>query len=390
MTLTNFVFYIGFYFTLAAVPVYVARQGAVAAQVGLVGSAMFLATLLGRPLAARLVAAPGRGATLLAGAVLSAGVAALYPWLGSPLWVAAGRALHGLALALFTTAATVMVADAAPAARRGEALGVFGASANAAAAFGPAAGLAVAGAAGFGVTFAAAAAVAGAAAALAVALGLTGRTPRAVPAAPVPLPANGAAGTAALVRRLGVPALVLASFGLTYAVHVNFVAILVAERGIPTAAAGLYYTLYAAGIISARLISGRLSDRRGRGWVIVPGNLVAGLAILALAGVSTLPGLLAVAVVYGLGAGHVHPGVLAHMVDLVPAGRRDFATAAFYAAFEVGVMAGGPLFGAAARQWGYSGALLALAAVPTAGALLHVLAPAPGPPAATDLSATRR
>lgn len=172
------------------------------------------------------------------------------------------------------------------------------------------------------------------------------------------------------MKRLVVPGFVLACFGFTYAIHVSFITVLTAKRGILNPGAGLYYASYAASIVAARMISGRLFDRFGSRWVIIPGNVLAGLALVALALTHSLPGLLVVAVMYGIGAGHVHPGVLARMVELVPAHRKGTATSLFYASFEVGILAGGPLFGALSAQAGYTTALLAFASLPIASVRL--------------------
>lgn len=160
LTLTSFLFQIGYYVTLPLVPVYVEHQGASTTVIGWVGSAFFLSTLIGRPLAAVSVERLGTRRTLLSGALLAVAVCMAFPLMVSPALVAANRSVYGLAYALFTTAVTVLVADNVPSVRTGEALGVFGASNNAAAAFSPAVGIALSNRLGFSPTLVIAAAFA--------------------------------------------------------------------------------------------------------------------------------------------------------------------------------------------------------------------------------------
>ena len=64
------------------------------------------------------------------------------------------RLLHGSGMALYPTAATALVADVAPPARRGEFLGLFGAAGSIAMALGPITGVALVERLGFGGLFA--------------------------------------------------------------------------------------------------------------------------------------------------------------------------------------------------------------------------------------------
>jgi len=108
---------------------------------------------------------------MLAGALVFAVASLAYSLAAGALGLLAVRLLHGCGMGLYPTAASAVVADLAPPARRGAVMGTFGAAANIAMALAPIAGLAVADRLGFVPLFQLAACVA------AVALLLTQRLP---------------------------------------------------------------------------------------------------------------------------------------------------------------------------------------------------------------------
>jgi MFS family permease len=368
-TSISLIFYIGHYLVMVLTPPFLAGQGASSSEVGWVSSLFFLGMLAGRPFSARLTERANPAISLLAGSSLTAVSCAALPLMATAAAIACCRTIQGLAAALVTTALTVLVADRTPIARRGEALALFGISANAAALFAPALGLALANSLNYGRAFWAAGVFSVVCVIYAISMTHAEKAPE-VEAEDAP-----ATGHSNLKKRLATPALVIASFGATFSVHIGFIIVMAAKRGISAQAAGFYYTCYAVAIIFARIISGRALDGRGRNWIIVLGNLAAGLAMILLGSTSSLAGLLAAAVIYGLGAGYVYPGVLAYMVELTPANRRGTATASFYAAFEAGIVIAGPLFGWMAMWGGYDLALKIFGAIPVAGALLQLWLP---------------
>ncbi|MBX6377771.1 MAG: MFS transporter [Clostridia bacterium] len=370
VALTNFLQHLSLYVALPVLPLFVQSMGGSEVEVGWVGTAFFVATLATHPMAGRLADRAGRSRPLMLGGAVTLATLLAYPLAGHAWVLTAMRVVHGVAYAFFTTAATAIVADMVPQSRRGEALGIYGMSANVAAAFGPAAGLFLVKPLGFGLTFAVAALMGLVCLAFATWLA---RTPAAQKSGAQNAGVAVGGPEPAVTGRLLVPFVVLATYGFSYAVHVNFIPILAEERGIE--GAGFYFTVYACAIIAARSFTGRVGDRFGRTWMIVPGALVAAAGTALLSGVASLPRLLLTAVVYGLGSGSIHPGVLAQMVDLVPPHRRGTATAAFYASFQTGIAIGGPVIGWLVQEVGLRSALLATAAVCVCGAAIHFLGP---------------
>jgi predicted MFS family arabinose efflux permease len=366
----NLIFYVGHYLTMVLTPSLLEARAASAAEVGWVSSIFFLGAIVGRPFSARLIERLNPEPSLLSGFLLTTTACAALPLTTSVVEVACCRVIQGLALALITTALTVLVANSAPVTRLGEALAIFGISSNAAAFFAPALGVTIASAMGYSRAFLAAGASGVLCALFAASMA---RSKKALEASETLSPESASrADHSNLKRRLAVPSLVIAAFGFTYSVHLSFIIVIIGERGVLAHGAGLYYALYAAAIILARLVGGRALDSRARDWLIALGNFAAGLAMIILGCTSSLLGLAVAAAVYGLGAGHLYPGVMAQMVEMIPSCRRGTAASCFYTSFEAGIAVAGPVFGWMAMWGGYGLALKIIGAIPIAGALLHL------------------
>ena len=367
----NLVFFVGYYIALVLVPPFVQRQGASTAQVGWITSIFFLAMLSGRPLSAYLIQQVGAPFSLLLSLVFTLAVCATLPFMTGFAAVAVCCAAQGLFVAIVTSSLLVLVVEVAPAEKRGEALAVFGIAPNLAVTFAPSLGLTLMNSGGIILAFWSAAAMNIFCALFVAFIKQSEKTQ--TPQNLKSFSETSETDKAAIKSNLIVPTLVIASFGLTYAVHLGFVVIIAADRGISNGEAGIYYTFYAAAIVFARLTGGRVSDRRGRGWVIVPGSILVGFAIMIFALTHSLSGLFITGLVYGLGTGFLYPGVMAQMIDLTPQHRRGAVIAHFYAANEAGIVLGGLLFGWIVEQTNYVVALSAFSVVPLLAALLHFL-----------------
>jgi MFS family permease len=116
---------------------------------------------------------------------------------------------------------------------------------------------------------------------------------------------------------------------------------------------GLFFTAYGLTLIAAQILAGRLSDLVGRFRVIVPAMVLLALAFPVLTLVQSLPLLLGVAFLYGLGFGSARVNLNAWMVDRVPASIRGMAMSVAYGSFDLGIGLGSYLLGWMAQVWGY-------------------------------------
>jgi len=328
------------------------QGGALAAFVISFGVAKAVVNLVAGAWADRI----GRRAVLRLGWALGLPIPLLLIWAPSWPWIVAANVLLGVNQALTWSMTVNMMVDLVPAARRGFAAGVnefagyLGVSLLAFLT-----GLVAAAHGlrpepfylGIGVS------------ALGLLLALL--VPETAPAArPSPL---------RWIRGVGVPSLLGAATNLKDGLVWLTLPLMMAARGFDLAqvgaVAGLYPLVWAAG----QIVFGPLSDRVGRRRLILPGMLLQAGGLLLLAATTSFAGLLAAAVVLGLGTGMVYPTLIALVADRVPAGDRATALGV-YRFFRDG----GYALGAIVAAIGLAGPSGVIAAVGVALALATALA----------------
>jgi MFS family permease len=328
--LSTLLFFSAFYLPLAALPKYLKDQlGSGTGQIGLVLGLFAVTAITPRPFIGRMV----NGGITLAPMLISTAIFTFanifYAGATSILLLIVVRLFHGTGMAGYTTAAPSLVATITPAARRAEAMAYWGVANTVALATCPALGLFLATHWSYPTCFWVAAAVGAVAVAITALL-----RPRQRRTARPPLPPQGAL----LEGRVLLPALACFVMMLGYGVVITFIIILADERHI--AGSGFFFTIYAAGLLVARAIAGRLADRHGRWVVAVPGVACLATALIVAALAHGLPVFALAAVLAGAGFGAAQPALLALTVDLVPPERRGSAVATYYVAHESGIATG--------------------------------------------------
>jgi MFS family permease len=323
-------FYLSFYLILPVMPLYVAALGGTSAQIGLIiGLFAFMAMIL-RPPSGWLIDTRGNRPILLVGMGIFLLASLGYILTSSIHAILALRLFHGMGMGLFPTAATVVVAELAPPARRGEAMGWFGIANSVGLVIGPTVGPVVASRLGFSALFLTAAGVA--ALGLTCILMISSIANRPAPAQGLPLPRDFFSRAALL------PSAILMFLYLPYGTVVAFIPIIATQRGLTNP--GLFYTVFAVAMLLVRAKAGELSDRRGRAFVILPGMLLAALAMGVFGATSGPGGVLAGAGILGVAFGSVQPALMALTTDRVPPEERGKAMGTFYTAWELGIAAG--------------------------------------------------
>lgn len=311
------------YLLLATLPLYVLEAGGSSTEVGLVMGLYTLAAVVARPFLGRAMGR-GRKPVILVGALGMAASIALYliPWGLEGFF--GTRVLHGLLWAAWTTAASTYVTDIAPESRRGEAMGAYGISFNLAMVIAPGIGLVLA-AAGWNWLFATAAALAL----------LTAGLSALLPEAPH-------AGTTEAIpwisREALLPSVVMTLFALSYGGLVSFVPLFAPERGLP--GAGWFFAVYAIALMISRQLAGKLSDRLGRTFLVLPGLLSAAISLFWLATTHSALGFLGSAALYGLAFAMIQPALMAMALDRTRAespGQRGAAMATFSLSMDLGI-----------------------------------------------------
>jgi MFS family permease len=156
-------------------------------------------------------------------------------------------------------------------------------------------------------------------------------------------------------------------------VNLGYVALLV--FGPSTAASTLAVPVFAAGVILMRTAGGSIPDRVGARPTVVVATAVAavGLLVTGLAGTTALG--LAGTALLAAGQGLAVPALGLLVLERVPPERHGAASGLFFAFFDAGVGAGGPLSGAVARLMSPAAALGVSAGAVLGAGLLQVRRP---------------
>jgi MFS family permease len=355
------------YLVLTALPVFLTRMGLATGFVGgFVGAFAILALMVRFPVGIA-VDRFGSRAFGTAGAGLLALACVLYALVPStqgtfplamtvPFLLPIAGIAHGVGFGTYGTSASSFVAYAAPAERRGEAIGYYGVLLNVAKAASAGVSLLIAAAWGFVPLLAIAAVLAALGAILWSALSDPLRTPV---GSGVNSPGLG------IESKVLVPALVGASMAAGAGVALAFVALVGLERGVGNP--GIYFTAMAVASILFRVLAGRVADSYGRAVSIIPGMLLISAGLLLVAHASSTAMLALAGTVSGIGLASADPALQALVMDVAGAKRRGSAMATYYALIDVGVSAGSALAGQLVPAWGYERVFTASSGAPLVG-----------------------
>jgi MFS family permease len=368
----NALFYFSFQATFPVLPRFIADvvmqrpPSQVGSQVGLATTVLALVAVFTRIPAGRLTDRLGRHRFLLVGAACFVIAPVIYAISRGLPVLLLGRAVHGVGLAVFSTAFQALVTELAPEDRRGAGLGLAGASTSVAFMTAPVFGdwLAI------NATYAALFEVCAAAALLSALLvaglmaisrrsslpqGFAGLKARPPDKKKLAMPEDlSAAGLKQALKQSGVRSgvLTMAALGIPFGAFITFLPLFADERQIT--GVGVVYSIYAGTILLAQPLSGWLADRIGRLRVILPGLFLTGLAT----GVLSIDGSLLIfalsGIIFGIGGGLVRGGADPLVQDSVPPDLRGTAAAVQYTSFDFWIGMGSYPLGMLATSLGYA------------------------------------
>jgi predicted MFS family arabinose efflux permease len=261
---------------------------------------------------------------------------------------------------VLATAAGVLVAQASPAARRGEALSVYFLATALSFAAGPPLGLALYARAGIQACFAASVALG----ALIAGLILSLKAPA--------LGAVSSQGFRWFSRRALPAAATVVCVNIGYSSIYAFLPLYALASGLE-GSLGWFYVLFAICIITGRLTLRGLSDRIGRVRVIVPAVTLTMLSYLILAQPPRVPTLAAAAIMLGAGVAVFYPTLLALLVDRTPEAERGSAMGTLSGSFDFGSVLGSLLVGFTVERVSFAAGFHTAAAGALAGLTLFAV-----------------
>jgi MFS family permease len=119
--------------------------------------------------------------------------------------------------------------------------------------------------------------------------------------------------------------------------------------------AGWFYTAAAMSSFGIRLVTGRASDRYGRGLFITASLVCYGLGMLLLSQAHSAVYFLLAGLLEGAGGGTLIPMMIALLSDRSYAHERGRIFSVCIGGFDVGIAIAGPVLGTFAQQLGYQG-----------------------------------
>lgn len=331
-----------------AIPLYITHLGATESQVGVILTSFFISSIAARMLVNVLLGKIGKKRLLIAGVALNTIVMLLYG-LSDSLWsFATLRAIQGLGFGTTTTLTATMVADLLPDTRRGEGVGYFTMGTVMAVAIAPPVSLHIIGVIGFRAAFFAASGIS----LLATIIASMTEEPLVASVARAESTVKSFFQWRNLFHRnLILPAALLIFFGISRSTDSNYIAIFAEARNLDQLS--WYYVIQTATMFCTRFFVGRLSDRKGRNYVIIPGGIAMLALNLTLSFTNTNALMLLSAVFCGLGIGILAPALQLWMFSRVEPEKRNIASAAYFNFQDIGISIGAFSLGFIAEHAGY-------------------------------------
>jgi len=332
---------------IPAIPLYLTTLGAAESQVGIIAMTFFIASVTMRLLTNVLLTRFKKSQILAAGVLLNTIVVILYAFAGTVGTTAVLRVMQGVGFGIITTITATMAADSLPDSRRGEGLGYYSISIVLAMAAGPAISLYMLDEFGFTPLFLAAAGFM-----LVAAILIAFFTNQPLYAPKMPEKRKGSIRLEDLFdRRLIIPAILLFLFGIIRSPDPSFISLFAVDRNIGHLS--WYFIIQAITMFGIRMAVGRVSDRKGRNWILIPGGLAMIATAVTLSLAHTTAMMLLGAVFSGIGVGLLSPGMLIWAFSCVTPEKRNVASAANYNFNDIGISIGSASVGFLAENYGY-------------------------------------
>jgi len=337
---------------LPTLPLYVQSVGGTKQQIGFVMGAFAIGLLLSRAQLGKLADSRGRKIVLLLGTSVAAIAPVGYLLAQSIPLLLLIRPFHGISIAAFTTAYSALVTDLSPPGKRGELIGYMSLVSPIGLAFGPAIGGFVQAWVGYTPLFAMSATFA------ATAVFFTCKIAEPnfadlTKSDSLSEDKNSQKYWQMLWNpRVRVPALVLLVVGLVFGTLSTFMPLFIQETK-ANLNPGLFYSTAAIASFGMRVVTGRASDKYGRGLFISGGLICYVLSMLLLYLANNSGAFFISALFEGCAGGTVMPMMVTLMSDRCEPHERGRLFSLCIGGFDLGLAMAGPTLGFVAEQVGY-------------------------------------
>ncbi|GAA1043288.1 MFS transporter [Streptomyces sp. TR1341] len=340
-----------FYLLLSVVPLYAKHSGAGGNGAGATTGALMLATVAGEIVAPRFIERFGHRVTLGAGLLLMGVPSLVLTMFSGVAWITVVCLLRGAGFALTVVAGGALTASFIPSERRGEGLALVGIVSGVPSLLGLPLGVWLVSEVGY--------------APVGVAAGVCALAPiLSIPGLPEKEYIAG--------RRIGImdgirdraiarPAVLFAVTALAAGIVVTFLPLAVPSASTGLVAVALF--VQPAGAAVARLVAGRLGDRKGSSRLVFPGLAVSAAGMFITAYTSSAVAVVVGVAVFGIGFGIAQNSTITLMYSRVPASGYGTVSALWNIAYDAGMGIGAVCFGVLAQQVGYPWGFVCTAAL---------------------------
>ncbi|EEL60311.1 MFS transporter [Bacillus toyonensis] len=328
----------GFYLLVPTLPLFIKEIGGNESQVGLMMGMFTIAAVVIRPIIGGMLDQYGRRSFIIFGLILFGLTMYSYNLASTIVLLAVLRVIHGVTWAVSTTAVGTAITDIIPDSRRGEGMGWYGMAMTIAMAIGPMIGLWVVQYYSFHGLFLLATLLSF----MVVILSLITK---------MPFTPQKEKGKIQLFEKSVLSITVVVFFlSFAYGGITTFLPLFASSINVNP---GTFFLVYAIALTIVRPISGKLLDKYGEVFIILPALCITILAIVVLTMANGLTGIIIAATLYGMGFGSAQPALQAAMLTIVDPSKRGVANASFFTAFDLGIGLGAILLGFVSQIFGY-------------------------------------
>lgn len=359
----NFLLFFAFYLLLPMLPLYLRDTFCANKQmIGIILSGYTITALLIRPFGGFIVDSFPRKQVLLICYFLFFVFFAGYIVAGTILLFAIIRSLHGFAFGAVTVANSTMAIDVLPASRRNEGIGYYGVSNNLAMAIGPSISM-------YLYDHHISANVIFIISLIAAAIGLLCNTTLMAPQKELSKAKQPISLDRFILTNSIPECLMVIFFSFAYGILSTYLAIYGKDEIGINASSGLFFTILAIGLISARIFSAQWVKRGKLTLNIGSGMAITIIGFLLFTFWQEITGFYLSALVLGIGYGAMCPSFQAVFVNLAHNNRRGTANSTYLTSWDLGLGIGVLFGGAIAQQLSYHDAYIMALAVCIVGAI---------------------
>ncbi len=365
---TNFLLFFAFYELLPILPLYIFEKFHAGATVsGIIISLYTIGALFCRPFAGFLVDSFSRKPLYFVMYFFFTAMFIGYAAAGALFVLGIVRLLHGISFGIASTAGSTIAIDVLPSSRRGEGIGYFGVTTNLAFATGPMTGMFLYESHGANPVIALSLTL--------CVIGLLLILPIRTKLKPIkknaaPLSLDRFFLTKAIPQFLN-----MFFIGCAYGPLTNYVALYARQNNL--SGSGYFYALIAVGLISSRLLTGKLIDRGYLTRLVSIGLVLVTAAYFLFSLVPNQAIFLLSAFFIGSGLGLVFPGYQTMCVNLARHDQRGTATSTYLTGWDLGIGIGILVCGPLAEAFSYATMFFCCAALLLVSAVFFVKKTAP-------------